>query len=634
MCFRGGEGLAIPLCEGRNAGVDRSPGRPGGWSQEERREVMTQFLRMSALALAALVLLGIAACDSPVEPTSEPTPEAPVTVAAPVARTPINPPSPTLPTSADASTTPVPPTIPPSPTLPSSTDASTPSPSPTERPTETLPGPCGELCNYEFWQEGDVGVQDVRAELERGADVNARHSSGDTPLLWAVYLDAAPEIIRLLLDHGADPAAKDAEGTPILTYALVNGRSSEVIRWLLESGADANARNGDTPVLYEAVWFAAHATHPEMVRLGSEDGRDLPKESVEIIQSLLEHGADASAKDDFGQTVLFVYFGTIIEAESHNPDLRVVELLLEHGAEIEVELEDYPAGMVMTYALWAGAGTEIIAFLLEHGADATVRGEDGDTLLHAAALFTAEPQVFQMLLAHGADATAADDFGRTALHLAARVGELDPQAIRVLLDNGADVAARDEDGATPLHEAATHSGPETIRLLMERRADASARDDRMETPLHNAMSDEYGEYIADLEKVQLLLAYGAAVSAVNDDGRTACDRMGVALMRTVTLRPPGTEMTISSARTVSPVPRARARGKSLRETSRPSARRKLTTSRSCSAAWSGSRRPSTIRMASRLKDSGVPVRASKTTTPTGEVLTRVSRSFRARCSSR
>ena len=157
-------------------------------------------------------------------------------------------------------------------------------------------------------KEATSASQRCGLSWESGADVNARHSSGDTPLHWAIYLDAAPEIIRLLLDHGADASAKDSEGTPILSYALINGRTSEIIRWLLESGADANAKNEhDTPVLHNAVRFAARATHPEMVKLGSEAGRDFPSESVEIIQSLLEHGADASAKDDFGNTVLFVY---------------------------------------------------------------------------------------------------------------------------------------------------------------------------------------------------------------------------------------------------------------------------------------------------------------------------------------
>ena len=50
--------------------------------------------------------------------------------------------------------------------------------------------------------------------------------------------------------------------------------------------------------------------------------------------------------------------------------------------------------------------------------------------------------------------------------------------------------------------------------------------------------------------------------------------------------------------------------------------------------WSGLRSSSTILRASRLIDESAPVPASKTTTPTGEVLTSVSRSALARCSSR
>ena len=112
------------------------------------------------------------------------------------------------------------------------------------------------------------------------------------------------------------------------------------------------------------------------------------------------------------------------------------------------------------------------------------------------------------------------------------------------------------------------------------------------------------------------------------------ERMGVALSSTVTLRPSGTRITISSARTVSPVLSSSAMGNSPRETSRPSARMQVTISSSCSGVWSGSRRLSTIRRASRLKDLGRPILASKTATPTGEVSISVSRSARARSSSR
>ena len=112
------------------------------------------------------------------------------------------------------------------------------------------------------------------------------------------------------------------------------------------------------------------------------------------------------------------------------------------------------------------------------------------------------------------------------------------------------------------------------------------------------------------------------------------DRIGVAFSSSVRLRPSGTLMTTSSARNVSPDCSASATGKSLSETSRPSARRKVTSSSRSCAGWSGSRRLSTIRRASRLKDLGSPVATSNTATPTGEMSTRVSRSFLARCSSR
>ena len=103
------------------------------------------------------------------------------------------------------------------------------------------------------------------------------------------------------------------------------------------------------------------------------------------------------------------------------------------------------------------------------------------------------------------------------------------------------------------------------------------------------------------------------------------ERMAVALSSTETLRPSGTPMTISSARTVSPVLSASARGNSRSEISRPSARRKVSTSRSCSAVWPGSVRPSTSLLPSLLRDTGTPVPALNTTTPTGEVSISVSR---------
>ena len=87
-----------------------------------------------------------------------------------------------------------------------------------------------------------------------------------------------------------------------------------------------------------------------------------------------------------------------------------------------------------------------------------------------------------------------------------------------------------------------------------------------------------------------------------DSTSPSSEKMGVALIRVVTLRRSGACRTISSARTVSPVPSALARGNSSRETSLPSNRREVSTSSSCSVEPPGAHRSLTILLASRLTD--------------------------------
>ena len=95
-----------------------------------------------------------------------------------------------------------------------------------------------------------------------------------------------------------------------------------------------------------------------------------------------------------------------------------------------------------------------------------------------------------------------------------------------------------------------------------------------------------------------------------------------------TLLPPGTEISTSSARTISALPRS----PSL--TSRPSPRRQTTASRSHSGEPPTTSSPARMRRASRLNESGAPLAASNTTTPIGQVSISASRSALARRSSR
>ena len=119
-----------------------------------------------------------------------------------------------------------------------------------------------------------------------------------------------------------------------------------------------------------------------------------------------------------------------------------------------------------------------------------------------------------------------------------------------------------------------------------------------------------------------------------DSTAPSLEWIGAALTSVVTLRPSGTDITTSSPRLGVASRSTSASGSSSRAISLPSANRHVITFSKCSGGWPEVRRLSTIRVVSRLNDTGLPVRASKTATPTGEMSTRVSRSVRARCSSR
>ena len=73
----------------------------------------------------------------------------------------------------------------------------------------------------------------VRALVEKGADVNARNTAGETPLMRAVRnLD----VVKYLVEQGADVNAKDGKGESVLLKASVSGRV-RTVQYLKQKGA-------------------------------------------------------------------------------------------------------------------------------------------------------------------------------------------------------------------------------------------------------------------------------------------------------------------------------------------------------------------------------------------------------------
>lgn len=152
-------------------------------------------------------------------------------------------------------------------------------------------------------------------------------------------------------------------------------------------------------------------------------------------------------------------------------NLKIVNFLVEHGANVDQAIEDW---LIVTQ--W-----------LENDRVAYYPTKQGTTLLMIAIMFENRTLV-KYLIEHGADVNKANKNGLTPLYMAAERGYED--IVKYLISHGADIDKAENNGITPLIMSA-HNGYENIvKCLVEHGADINKQDRYERTPLIMAMDSE------------------------------------------------------------------------------------------------------------------------------------------------
>ncbi|XP_044153104.1 fibronectin type 3 and ankyrin repeat domains protein 1 [Bufo gargarizans] len=194
------------------------------------------------------------------------------------------------------------------------------------------------------------------------------------------------------------------------------------------------------------------------------------------VLKILQNGhVKANIPDKLGFTPLMV--------AAQRGDLRIVQLLIDHGADIN-QVNGSGKNSLML-ACFSGH-LEVVEYLRRQGASWENRDKGGCTAMHWA-VDGDNLKLIEWMIADGCEVDVKDSCSRwTPLMLVSAVTG-NPDVAQRLIAAGADVNVKDKDGKTPLMVAALNNHERLVRLLIENGADGS-------------ITNEYGIGISEMAK--------------------------------------------------------------------------------------------------------------------------------------
>ncbi|KID84473.1 Ankyrin repeat-containing domain protein [Metarhizium guizhouense ARSEF 977] len=296
------------------------------------------------------------------------------------------------------------------------------------------------------------------------------------------------ELAEMFVKRDIDMVNRTSESQPTALHVACSKGTIGAVKWLLEKGAYVNTLRGGYSALYAAV--------------------ESDQDAQEKVELLLEHGADVNVTHENQATAL--------QRASSQGRTQLIKLLIDNGADVNLTGGDLHS--VLNAAIPAGSDFATIRLIIKK-ADVSRAGRDGMLPIHIAAI-SDRADVLQVLVNAGANPLARDADGRSALIHG--VANLSDEAVEYLLREGYfDADEVDTNSQTPLIIATMFGRKTTVKLLLQEEKGFSkpevlnAQDYEGKTALARAAAQDH------LEITEELLERGADPCLVDCRGRSA-----------------------------------------------------------------------------------------------------------------
>ncbi|KAL4938697.1 ankyrin repeat-containing domain protein [Aspergillus oleicola] len=192
----------------------------------------------------------------------------------------------------------------------------------------------------------------VLLEYPKRIDLNQKSSSGETPLIRAMQTPVAPiENIKLLINAGAGLNARTSDGDTALSMAVLNQYLPAISALLKENGLDMNlGSNFYGPALHTACRIL----------------------SLEIVERLVQHNADVDYAFSGNPGTPLQSTCLVSNDEDCDKAMEILQYLLEHGADIN-RVGGFKGTALNVAAMCCRPS--VTTFLIDNGAD--VQQHDG-----------------------------------------------------------------------------------------------------------------------------------------------------------------------------------------------------------------------------------------------------------------
>jgi uncharacterized protein len=358
-----------------------------------------------------------------------------------------------------------------------------------------VPSICPEIEKLILEQQsvGDRSPTDSQADFRKAIEAGANPNEvcqlfgvtfAPLPALASIN---QPELAQLLIEKGADVNAKDSDGNTALHHV---GTSDPLLKGLLRKGANVNAQNNTGIAPIHNVFGRYNLSIVKQLVAAGANVNARSKELLTplhlsndpaIVAFLISKGAKVNAKTNQNWTPL--HYAT--------SKLDIAKLLIRAGADLTAQ------NRIGAPIHSSDLSPEVLKVMLANGVNVNLRNADRQTPLRVHRL---REDLTQMLLARGAQVNLTDNQGRSPLH------DVNITVAKLLIKAGGNINLPDNQGQTPLHRAVieeqSYFGPELVSLFISRNVKANIKDKQGKTAFAIACDLQKTEIIKLLETYQ------------------------------------------------------------------------------------------------------------------------------------